>query len=207
MAVRFTLIFFLAATQFGCAQMIPGAGQAYVEPIDDWYGYLGQEMMIRFYDVLRPDRRSLVLDSNPKYGEKKYLTNHGYIPTSGAFIKRRDICNRQQDAYCKSLAFGEELVTNPGVRAAIEDWLLHFCERVPLHVTEKTPLYYTLDDRQREVRKLRWFMGCDGAPKVPRTIHFLVVRNFDDVFNGDETHTDSVLQQSVVERRILKLNQ
>ena len=207
MAVRSILIFLLIATQFGCAQMIPGAGQAYVEPIDEWYGPLASEMFIRFYDVLRPDRHTLALDSNPKYGEKRYLTNKGYIPMSGAFVKRRDLCNRQRNTYCKSFAFGEELMTNPEVRVAIEDWLLHICERAPVRVTEKTPLYYSVANRQRELEKLRWFMGCDGAPKQLRTIHLYVVRNFDDVFNGDEEHTDSVLRQSIVDERILKLNQ
>ena len=50
-------------------------------------------------------------------------------------------------------------------------------------------------------------MGCDGAPREPRNIYFYVVRNIDDVFNGNSEHTDKVLRQSVIDERVLKLNQ
>ncbi len=126
---------------------------------------------------------------------------------NGAAIKGYDLCNRTRDPYCVSFSFGEEILLHPEIRASIESWLLHFCERVPREVDDKTTLYYELIDRQRAVKKLRYFMGCDGAPREPRNIYFYVVRNFDDVFSGDSDHADKVLKQSVIDERVVRLNQ
>ncbi len=189
----------------GCAQLgAPGYALGTVEPIDNEWQALGPELLIHFYDVLRPTLYALDVE---RRSSKRYEGNKGYIPLGGApAIKGRDLCDRRNDPYCKGIAFGEELLAHPRARAAIEDWLLNFCDRAPRVVTEKTSLYYSIQTRQLPLTQLRKLMGCDGAPREPRNIHVYVLRNIDHVFKGNEDHTDKVIQQSIIESRILRIN-
>lgn len=185
-----------------CAQMAPGSSLGVKEPIDISYSGLSAELMTAFPNVFRMSRYYRNLDAKT---EKRHIDENGVIPIGYAGIHLRDLCNRWKNPNCKGMAFGEELDAAPQVLADLTDWLTHICERLPVNITEKGR-YYSVDERQKTLNNLRKFMGCDGAPKKPRDIHIYVIRNFDDVFNGDTEHTDAVLRQSVVSERIVVIN-
>jgi hypothetical protein len=183
-----------------------GYGLAYKEPIDFRYRDLDRELNIGLGMVFRPSQGFLWRDANSPYGERKWVNiKKGTIPLGHAQIKERDLCNRRENAYCSGISFGEELLAHPQVIAAMHDWLTHLCERLPVTVTDKV-MYYSIDSRQSSIRALRVSMGCDGAPKEPRQLHVFVVRDFDNVFNGDSAHTDAVLKQSIIRDWVITIN-
>ena len=66
--------------------------------------------------------------------------------------------------------------------------------------------YDSVESRRSSIRALRASMGCDGAPKEPRQLHVFVVRDFDNVFNGNTAHTDAVLRQSIIAEWVIIIN-
>lgn len=183
-----------------------GYGLAYKEPIDFKYRHLGSELNIGLGMVFRPSQASLWMDANPTYGNRSWVNiKKGTIPFGHAQVKERDLCNRRENPYCAGISFGEELLAHPQVIAEMHDWLTHLCERLPVTVTDKF-MYYSVDERQYSIRRLRISMGCDGAPKDPRQLHVFVVRDFDKVFNGDSAHTDAVLKQSIIRDWVITIN-
>lgn len=155
--------------------------------------------------VFRPSRAGLIADSLPRWGEKNWVNFKGTIPYGHAQVKERDLCDRRKNPYCAGITFGEQLLAHPQVIAEMNDWLTHICERLPVTVTDKVT-YPSVEIRQSRIRKLRASMGCDGAPKEPRQLHVFVVRDFDNVFNGNTAHTDAVLRQSIVAEWVVTIN-
>lgn len=188
----------------GCGQLGSGSAEGYGEPVDEHFGSLNEELLNQFPDRLRLSRFNMNVDRG-QFGERKYTAIRGSIPMGIAVVRRRDLCDRRTHPYCTSVAFGEELLAQSETRTEIEAWLAQPCEGLPANPTE-SGTFFRLQDRLRAVTALRSFMGCGTSPKEPRLIFVHIVRNFDDVFNGDSSHTDRVLATSIVETRIITIN-
>lgn len=183
-----------------------GYGLAYKEPIAFKYRHLSTEMNIALGMVFRPSQHYLRMDADSTYGGQTWVSRaKGPIPMGSAQVKERDLCNRRENPYCHGISFGEELLAHPQVIAEMHDWLTHLCERLPVTVTDKV-IYDSVHSREASIRALRVSMGCDGAPKETRQIHVFVVRDFDNVFNGDSGHTDAVLKQSIIRDWVITIN-
>lgn len=194
----------------GCGQLAPGTGEGWHGPNSEGYAYLRAELMLQFYDVLRPSQQQLAWHRKTEPNGGIYGDNKGFIPMelSAPEIDRRDLCARSGDPYCGGIAFGEDLLSHPDIQMAIRDWLINFCERFPKAVTnEQTKKYYIFSFRPKHAVYLRKFMGCDGVPKESRNIYIYAIRNFDAVFNGDEANTSAILKQAIIGEDVLKLNQ
>jgi hypothetical protein len=194
----------LAALTQSCA----GTGQGW-HPNEEGLYYLNEELMYRFFDVLRPQRQTLawMASVNPDGGP--YRENHGEIPMAMATpaIHGLNLCEIRGHSNCGSVVFGEEIAKRPEIRIAIEKWLTNFCAEYPRTVSNaNTPRFFGKVDRERRAQYLRRFMGCDDSEKRPLTIFLYTVRDLDGVFNGSEKHLDATLERAVVQEWSLKIN-
>lgn len=198
------------AMLMGCGQLAPGMGEGWHTPVSEGLTYLRAELMLHFFDVLRPARQELAWlgRTNPNGGP--YRNNRGVVPfeIGGAEVKQIELCTVRGDTNCGGVAFGDEILARPDVRIAVEDWLVHFCDRSPKSVSsEQIPEGYGLAYRASNVAYLRKFMGCDGNPKKLLNLHIYAVRDFDKVFNGSEQNVSETLRRSIVGDWVVHLNQ
>lgn len=131
----------------------------------------------------------------------------GVIPIGRPVLGRTEVCNTDEDPGCGSIAFGKELLLHPHVRVKIDDWLAHFCQRIPVTFTETYTLYDSAEHRRREIADLKKFMGCESPITEARNLHIWIVNDFDDVFNRSGPEFREAFKKAVVERYVIRLGQ
>jgi hypothetical protein len=149
----------------------------------------------------------------PKFTEFVRATNSSApIPIAAAYITvtwgGRYLCNQRLDESCIAIAIGEEINQYPQVLEKIKILSSNPCaylEATPPIPTDADPGDRLAKSFQRDyLIETKEYFGCEGAPKLRRNIHFLVVKNSDETLHG--AHISERLEKNVISKFVITVN-